>query len=169
MVSPILDTFRDAKYVMLAISILVGYGLMLLFLDQFLFFTPFFTFYVPTSAVVGLVLDLILTALITIVLTVSARQILLQRAAGGACKTGALGIIAAVAAAACPCYYLIPLLAVAGTVGGAVGAVGILLNIFQVPIKVVATLILIFATYKLDRSGLCRIRPIREVSFETGS
>jgi hypothetical protein len=158
LVSPIFDTFRDAKYVVLAIPVLVGYGLMLLFFDQFLFFTPFFTFYAPPWGVVSLVFDLILTALTTMVLTVSVRQILLQRAAGDASKTGALGIIAAIAAGACPCYYLIPLLAVAGTVGGAVGAVGILLNPFQVPIKAAATLILVFATYKLDKSGVCEIR-----------
>ena len=159
MVSPIFDTFKDAKYVVLAIPILVGYGLMLLFFDQFLFFTPFFTFYVPPSGIVNLVFDLILTALTTTVLTVSVRQILLQRVAGGASKAGALGIIAAIAAGACPCYYLIPLLAVAGTVGGAMGAVGILLNTFQLPIKATATLILVFATYKLDKSGVCEIRP----------
>lgn len=154
-----MDTFRDAKYGLLTAPILVAYGVMLLFFDQFLFFTPYFTFYVPPTGIGNLVLDLILTALTTVVLTVSIRQILLQRGGGGASKTGTLGIVAALLAGACPCYYLVPLLAVAGTIGGALGALGIVLNAFQIPIKIAAILILAFSTYKLNSSGVCKIRP----------
>lgn len=157
--SPIVDTFEDARYMLLAVLILVAYGVMLFFFDQFLFFTPYLTFYVPPSGVVNFVLDLVLTVLTGMVLTVSVRQILLQRGGRGASKTGALGIVTALLAGACPCYYLIPLLAVTGTVGGALGAVGILLNAFQIPIKLAAMLILMLATYKLDKSGVCKIRP----------
>src|SRR5208283_4839422 len=159
MTSPILDTFKDAKYVLLGVAIMVGYGIMLLFFDQFLFFAPYFTLYVPTSAYGNLVLDVALTFLTAIVLTVSIRQILLQRQGKGASKTGLLGIVAALIAGACPCYYLVPLLAVAGAIGGTLGAVGILLNAFQIPIKLGAMLILLVATYKLNQSGVCKIRP----------
>ena len=158
MPSPILNTFRDAKYTALAAPILVAYGVMLLFFDQFLFFSPYFVFYVPATGVENLILDLTLTFLTTIVLTVSIRQILLQRGGGGPSKTGVLGIVAALMAGACPCYYLIPLLAVAGTIGGALGAVGILINAFQIPIKLGAIAILVFAAYKLNRSGVCKVR-----------
>ena len=89
MPSPILDTFKDAKYWFLALPILLVYGTMLLFFDQFLFFAPYFIFYVPASGLANLVLDLILTALTTLVLTVSIRQIVLQRGGAGASKTGA--------------------------------------------------------------------------------
>jgi hypothetical protein len=130
---------------------------MLLFFDQFLFFAPYFVVYVPPSDVVNFVLDLALTILTTLVLTVSIRQLLLQR--GGGSRTGALGIVAALFAGACPCYYLIPLLAIAGTVGGVLGAVGIVLNAFQIPIKIAAALILVFSTYKLNKSGVCKIKP----------
>ena len=162
MTSPIVDTFRDPKYSLLAAATLVAYGVILLFFDQFLFFAPYFVFYVPPSEIANLVLDLVLTILTGLVLTVSIRQILLQRGGGGASRTGALGIAAALFAGACPCYYLIPLLAVAGTVGGALGAVGILLNAFQIPIKIAATLILVFSTYKLNKSGVCRITEPRQ-------
>jgi hypothetical protein len=162
MTSPIADTFRDLKYNLIAAPILVAYGVILLFFDQFLFFAPYFVLYVPPSEIANLVLDLVLTILTTLVLTVSIRQILLQRSGGGGSRTGALGILAALFAGACPCYYLIPLLAVAGTVGGALGAVGILLNAFQIPIKVAATLILMFSTYKLNKSGVCKITQRRQ-------
>jgi hypothetical protein len=158
MTSPIVDTFRDVKYSLLAAPILVAYGIMLLFFDQFLFFAPYFVFYVPPSDIVNLVLDLALTILTTLVLTVSVRQLLLQRGGGGS-RTGALGIVAALFAGACPCYYLIPLLAIAGTVGGVLGAVGIVLNAFQIPIKIAAALILVFSAYKLNKSGVCKITP----------
>ena len=158
MPSPVVDTFRNAKYAILAVPILVAYGVMLLFFDQFLFFAPYFTFYVPSSEAWNLILDILLTALTSLVLTVSIRQMILQRGSGGASKTGGLGIIAAIVAGACPCYYLVPLLAVAGAVGGTLGAVGILLNAFQIPIKVAAMLLLVFAVYKLNKSGVCEVR-----------
>ena len=159
MTSPILDTFRDAKYLLLSVLIIVGYGTTLLFFDQFLFFAPYFTLYVSASAYDSLMLDLALTFLTSLVLTVSIRQILLQRQGESASKTGILGIIAALVAGACPCYYLIPLLTVAGAIGGTLGALGILLNTFQIPIKLSAILILVVATYKLNKSGVCKIKP----------
>jgi len=157
--SPILDTFKDAKYVLLSMVIMVGYGIQLLFFDSFLFFSPYFTFYVSASAKANFLLDLLLTFLTTVVLAVSIRQISFQRQGGSASKTGMLGIFAALLAGACPCYYLISLLAVAGTVGGAIGAVGILLNAFQIPIKLSTLLILVVATYKLNKSSVCKIDP----------
>ena len=158
MPSPVADTFKDSKYALLAIPILAGYGVMLLFFDQYLFFVPYFIFYVSYANAGNLVLDLTLTALTTLVLTVSIRQLLLRRGSPGAFKAGAAGIVAAIVAGACPCYYLIPLLAVAGAVGGTLGALGILLNAFQVPIKLAAMLLLVFALYKLNESGVCKVR-----------
>jgi hypothetical protein len=70
-----------------------------------------------------------------------------------------LGIFAALLAGACPCYYLVPLLAIAGIIGGTLGEVGILLNSFQIPIKLGALVILVVATYKLNKSGVCKIDP----------
>ena len=159
MTSPIVDTFRDVKYTLLAAPILFAYGIMLLFFDQFLFFTPYFVFYVPSSAIVNFVLDLVLTILTPLVLTVSIRQLLLQRGGSSGSRMGAIGIVAALFAGACPCYYLIPLLAIAGTVGGVLGGVGIILNAFQIPIKIAAALILMFSTYKLNKSGVCKMTP----------
>lgn len=159
MPSPILDTFQDTKYILLGAATLIGYGIILLFFDQFLFFAPYFTLYIPSSAYASFVLDLTLTFFTAIVLTVSIRQIALQRQRGSASRTGALGIVAALIAGACPCYYLAPLLAVAGAIGGTLGTLGILLNAFQTPIKLGALLILVVATYKLNKSGVCKIKP----------
>ena len=78
MVSPLVDTFKDTKYVLLALTILIVYGVLLLYFGQFLFFAPYLTFYVPLSGVTNLILDFVLTILTTVVLTVSVRQILLH-------------------------------------------------------------------------------------------
>lgn len=163
MPSPILDTFKDVRYILISAVIIVVYGVMLLFFDSFLFFSPYFILYIPSSGNASLLLDLLLTTLTAIVLTVSIRQISLQRQGGSASKTGMLGIVAALMAGACPCYYLVPLLAVAGTIGGALGAAGILLNAFQIPIKLGATGILVVATYKLNKSGVCKIRTSTQI------
>ena len=156
MASAVLDTFRESKYILIAGTVAVLYGTLLFFLDQFVFFTPYLTFYIPSDEVPNFVLDLFLTFLTAVVLTVSVRQIQLQRH-GGNTKVGFAGIAASLLAGACPCYYLIPLLAIAGTVGSTLGAVGIFLNTLQVPIKAGSVLILLVATYKLDKSGICKI------------
>ncbi len=156
---PILDAFTDARYILFGLAITVGYGIMLLFFDQFLFFSPYFTLYVPSSAYANFLFDLLLTFLTAIVITVSMRQISFRGQSANASKTGTLGIVVALLAGACPCYYLVPLLAVAGTIGSALGAVGILLNAYQIPIKLGAILILAVAAYKLNKSGICRDSP----------
>ena len=81
-------------------------------------------------------------------------------------KTGmiaSLAIVVALLAGACPCYYLVPILAIAGTVGGTLGAVGILINSFQIPIKLSALMILAVATYKLNKWGVCKIDPPSQI------
>lgn len=67
-------------------------------------------------------------------------------------KIGIAGIVAAFLAGACPCYYLVPLLAVAGGVGGALGTVGILFYAYQLPVKLASVVLLIFVSFSLERS-----------------
>ena len=142
----------------MGIAITVGYATMLLYLDQFIFFAPYFTIYVPVSSIASFAFDLTLSPLTCIVLAVSVRQIILQRKSSGASKTGLLGVIAGLVAGACPCYYLPSLTAVAGVVGGTVATIGILLNSIQLPIKTGATLILLLAIWRLEKTGVCRVR-----------
>jgi hypothetical protein len=57
--------------------------------------------------------------------------------------------------------------AIVCAIGGTLGAVGILLNTFQIPIKLGATLILVMATYKLNKSGICKINPQSQGTSKT--
>lgn len=149
----ILQTLRGSAYIGITVLIGVCYGTMLLFFDQFIFFAPYFTLYIPSSSLVTLALDLILSALTAIVMVVSIKQVRgdsMKRR--GVARMGFLGILASIFAGACPCYYLAPLLAIAGGFGGALGAVGILLNTYQFAIKLASVTLLLGASYGLERN-----------------
>jgi hypothetical protein len=141
------------------ILVAVSYGLLLMFIDQFLFIAPYFVFYVSLTDLAILVLDILLSTLTGIVLVVSLRQVMSGRSKGTA-STGILGIVAALIAGACPCYYLVPLLAIAGGVGGALGAFGILLNAYELEVKTASVLLLLIVSWGLERNArmTCRLK-----------
>jgi hypothetical protein len=134
------------------ILVVVFYGLLLVFVDQFLFIAPYLVFYVPPTGLTTLVLDILLSILTGIVLVVSLQQVRSVRSRGTA-YTGALGIVVALAAGACPCYYLVPLLTIAAGVGGVLGAIGILLNAYQLEAKTGSIVLLLIVSWALERNA----------------
>jgi hypothetical protein len=141
------------------ILVAVSYGLLLMFIDQFLFIAPYFVFYVPLTGLAILALDMSLSILTGVVLVVSLRQVRSRRSKGTA-YTGILGIVAALIAGACPCYYLVPVLAIAGGVGGALGAFGILLNAYELEVKTASVVLLLIVSWGLERNArmTCRLK-----------
>ncbi len=126
---------------------------MLFYFDEFLFFAPYFTFYLPADRVVTFVFDTAVSVLSGVVLSLSVYQTkVIPKDANRQGKLGIAGIVAAFVAGACPCYYLVPLLAVAGGVGGALGTVGILFYAYQLPVKLASVLLLLFVSFSLERS-----------------
>jgi len=141
-------------YVMVAMVIMIGYCVMLLFFDQFLFIQPYFVAYVPFSSLGLLSIDVALSVLTGLVAAVSIHEIKSNaNQAGGATRAGLIGMLAAVFAGACPCYYLVPLLAAAGGFGGVLGLTGIFFSVYQIPIKLVSILILLAACYGLEKAA----------------
>jgi uncharacterized membrane protein HdeD (DUF308 family) len=130
-----------------------------MFGDQFLFIAPYPVFYVPGTAFAILALDMLLAALTGIVLVVSLRQVSSGRSKGTA-STGILGIVAAIIAGACPCYYLAPLLTIAAGVGGALGAVGILMHAYEFEVKTASIVLLLIVFWALERNArmTCRLK-----------
>jgi hypothetical protein len=130
-----------------------------MFSDQFLFIAPYFVFYVPLTSLTILALDVLLSILTGIVLVISLQQV---RSAGskGTAYTGILGMAAALIAGVCPCYYLVPLLTIAAGVGGALGAIGILLNAYRFEVKIASGLLLVIVSWGLERNArmTCRIK-----------
>jgi hypothetical protein len=128
-------------------------------IDQFLFVAPYFVLYVPVTGVAILALDILLSVLTGIVLVVSLQQVRSARSKGTAC-TGVLGIAAALIAGGCPCYYLLPLLAIAAGVGGVLEAIGIMLNAYQLEVKTASVVLLLIVSWALEKNArtACRIK-----------
>jgi hypothetical protein len=118
--------------------------------------------YVPPDGVGLFSLDVLLSALSGVVLALSIYQMrnVVPCMGKNQGKTGLSGIIIALVAGACPCYYLVPLLAVAGGAGGALAAAGIQFEAYQLPIKLVSLAPLGTVAFSLERSlrATCKIR-----------
>ena len=150
----VFQIFRNSVYVVAAVAIMIGYSVILLFFDQFLFIQPYFVAYAPANSLGLLVIDLVLSVLTGFVATVSIHEIKSNaNQARGAMRAGLIGVFAAVFAGACPCYYLVPMLAVAGGFGGVVGLTGIFFSIYQIPIKLISIIILLAACYGLEKAA----------------
>jgi hypothetical protein len=124
-----------------------------LYFDEFYFVKPYLVAFVTPSRFPILALDIMISALSGIILTLSVYEIRAfpsRKSPSG--RTGLAGIVAAFVAGACPCYYLVPLLAVAGGGGGVLAAVGILFFDYQVPIKFGSLALLLFTAYTQERS-----------------
>jgi hypothetical protein len=134
-------------------SISVLFGLVFLYFDGFYFVSPYMVAFIPFDRLPILALDIGVSVLSGLVLTVSTHEIQsFPNQKGAFRRAGFAGILAAFLAGACPCYYLLPLLAIAGGAGGVLGAFGILFNDYQVPIKLGSLALLLFTSFTLERS-----------------
>src|SRR3989449_5941308 len=149
----VLDALRRPVYASGALGISAVFGILFLYLDQFLFLAPYFIFFVPSEGLGLFALDLLLSALSGIVIAFSVFQIrYTPRLSMGQARAGLGGIVIAFIAGACPCYYLVPLLAVAGGAGGALVTVGIVFEAYQIPLKLLSLTLLGAVMYTLERS-----------------
>jgi hypothetical protein len=129
------------------------FALVFLYLDGFYFVSPYLVASVDVARLPLLFLDLVISVMSGAVITVSVYEVRsLRGAAGSSRKVGILGIAAALVAGACPSYYLVPLLAVAGGVGEALAAVGIFFSYYQMPIKLASVGLLVFTTAMQEKS-----------------
>lgn len=130
-----------------------AYGALLLNLDQLLFVAPYVVISVPAESVGIFLLDVILSIITVLVLSASVRQTVLgRRQPTTATSSAPLGIITTLVAGACPCNYLVPLLTVAGGLGGALGAFGTVMNDFEIPLKIGSLTFLFAVALSLERT-----------------
>jgi hypothetical protein len=163
MAPQLFGVLRRPKFGLMSLGIGLFFALLFLYSDSFIFFSPHFVVYVPLESTPYLLLDLVISALSGIAISGSIYQLrfvpyVSSRNAG----TGLAGMLAAVVAGACPCYYLVPLLALAGGAGGVLGALGIFLYSVQIPIKILSLALLGLVLFTLERSlvAYCGI-PVR--------
>jgi hypothetical protein len=154
---------KRPAYVLPSIAIAVIISLTFLYLDEFYFVSPYLAAYIDPSRVSVFLLDLAISALSGVVSVVSIYEIrAFPELKGSYRKTGMAGIVAAFVAGACPCFYLVPLLAALGGVGGVLGTVGVLFYNYQIPIKLGSIGLLAFATFTLERGlrAACAVPPL---------
>lgn len=144
---------RRPAFALSSAAVAAVFALVFLYLDEFYFVSPYLVVYVDSGRLPVFLLDLTVSALSGIVITLSIFEIrAFPRHTGSSGRTGLIGIVAAFIAGACPCYYLVPLLAVAGGAGGALATLGILFSSYQTPIKLGSVALLLFTTFSQERS-----------------
>src|SRR2546426_11881920 len=158
----VLEALRRPAYALAALGMATAFGIFFLYFNQFLFFAPYFVFFVPSEGAGLFALDVLLSALSGVVIALSVFQIrYTPRLSMGQARAGLGGIVIAFVAGACPCYYLVPLLAVAGGAGGALVTVGIIFEVYQIPLKLLSVALLVTVMYTLERSlrAACDVKP----------
>lgn len=166
MAPQLFGVLRRPTFGLLSLGISLSFVLLFLYSDSFIFFTPHFVVYFPLENTPYLLLDLVISALSGITISGSIYQLrFVPYVSSKNAGTGFAGMLAAVVAGACPCMYLVPLLALAGGAGGVLGALGIFLYNIQIPIKLLSLALLGFVLFMLERSlvAYCRI-PLKSQS-----
>jgi hypothetical protein len=148
----VFQALRKPSYSLGAGVIALLFGILFVYFDGFLFLFPYPVFYLPADGLLTFGLDLSTSILAGTVIAASVYGIKNLRKGGSQAKGGLAGIIVALVAGACPCYYLLPLLAVAGGAGGVLGVLGIYMNAYQLPIKVISLALLATVAFSLERS-----------------
>jgi len=158
---------RRPTFGIVALGVASLFATIFLYFDEFYFVTPYLVGYIPPERTPLLVLDLAVSAMSGIVISLSTFQIrIIPSLRSASRKTGAMGILAAFVAGACPCYYLVPLLATTGGAGGILAGVGILFFDYEIPIKLGSLALLLFTAFAIERSlrAVCDVVPIRRQS-----
>ena len=157
-----LQVFRDKpKYLVFGLAMAMCLSTAFLYFDYFLFFQPLLIFYIPPNGFWLLFIDLILSVLSGLVVSLSVYQLLSQRSkrtrTGG--SLGVAGIIAALFAGACPCYYLIPVLAASASAGSLPLGLSVFFNTYEIEIKLLSLVVIGFSMFTLERSlrAYCKI------------
>jgi hypothetical protein len=168
MAPQLFGVLRRPTFGLLSLGISLSFALLFLYSDSFIFFSPRFVVYVPLDSTPYLLLDLVISALSGIAISGSIYQLrFVPYVSSKNAGTGLAGMLAAVVAGACPCMYLVPLLALAGGAGGVLGAFGIFLYNIQIPIKLLSLALLGLVLFTLERSlvAYCRI-PLSSQSLQ---
>jgi hypothetical protein len=135
----------------------VGLFLPLIYVTEYLFFEPYFLFYVAEYEIINFLSIVVICALTGIVLSMSIFRIRFLQASTKKLRTGLLGSIIGAGAGACCGGIGVALISIFGAVGGV--ATSFLTN-FEIPLRIVSIVILVF-TYLMmvkDLNRECKVR-----------
>jgi uncharacterized membrane protein YraQ (UPF0718 family) len=150
------SVFSNYKYAGLAVVVFVSMFVLLSALSEYVFFQPYFVFYVPDDRLLGFVLIIGISALSAIVIPLNVyRAKILQKSS----KVGSFsGSFIGVSAGACSCgpvgYAIISTFGTAGSVATA------FLTSYEIPLRIISIAVLGCVYYATVRSLAvkCKIR-----------
>ncbi len=149
--------FSNLRYVVLAAVIFAGMAFFLSALSEYVFFNPYFVFYVPPDRVVGFALIVGVSALSATVIPMNVYLIAsLQKARR--VSGGFLGSLLGASAGACSCGPVgFAVVSTFGTVGGIATA---FLTTYEIPLRLASIGILGYVLYTTTRSlsDRCKVK-----------
>jgi len=134
-----------------------GLFLPLIYLTEYLFFEPYFLFYVAEYEILNFLSIVVICVLTGLVLSMSIFRIRFLQASTKKLRSGLVGSIIGVGAGACCGGIGIALISIFGAVGGV--ATSILTN-FEIPLRVASIAILVFTYFMIvkDLNRECKVK-----------
>ena len=150
MASAISLVFSNRSYLSLSVAIFAGLLLFLSSLSEYVFFAPFFTFYVPYDRVIGFVLILAVSSLSGLVIPMNVYRIRTLQNKPKRIGGSFVGSIIGASAGACSCGPIgFAVISTFGTIGGVATS---LLVMYEIPPRVLSTAILLYVYYTTTKS-----------------
>ena len=134
-----------------------GLFLPLIYVTEYLFFEPYFLFYVAEYEILNFLSIVVICALTGLVLSMSIYRIRFLQASTKKLRTGVLGSIIGAGAGACCGGIGIALISIFGAVGGV--ATSVLTN-FEIPLRIISIAILVFTYFMIvkDLNKECKVK-----------
>lgn len=135
----------------------LGLFLPLIYVTEYLFFEPYFLFYVPEYEILNFLSIVVICTLTGVVLSMSIFRIRFLQASTKKLRTGLLGSILGAGAGACCGGIGVALISIFGAVGGV--ATSFLTN-FEIPLRVISITILVFTYFMIvkDLNRECKVK-----------
>lgn len=142
--------FSNFKYVLLASIIFVSMVIGLLILSEYIFLEPYIVSHLPVGTELGFVLILLLSALSGLVIPMNIFRINILKSSKQKMGGGIVGSIVGAAAGACSCGPVgFAVISTFGSVGATATA---FLTNYEIPIRIVAIVILIVTYFTTVKS-----------------
>ena len=142
--------FSNFKYVVLASSIFVSMMIGLLILSEYVFLSPYVVGHLPSGSELGFVLIFSLSVLSALVIPMNIFRINILKSSKQKMSGGVFGSIIGAAAGACSCGPVgFAIISTFGSVGATATA---FLTNYEIPIRIVAILILVVTYYTTVKS-----------------
>lgn len=149
--------FSNYGYVVLAVAVFAVMFFLLSTLSEYVFFEPYFVFYVPGDRVPGFTLILVVSVLSAVVIPMNVYRVKISQRVRKV-SGGFLGSLVGAAAGACSCG---PVgFAIISTFGAAGGIATAFLTSYEIPLRIISIGILGFVYYTTSKSisSECKVR-----------